>query len=389
MPVVELDRRSFLNGSIAAAAALLAGCRRDEELVTTGSFAGGKRLEVVEWPDDDPPPFGTAVGQGWDGRRYLDLSQLDPDAPRITATERFFVRSFVPDSLAGRSPGAGDWLLRVGGLAGPDALLPLASLRPRALGRVLIECAGNDASARFGLMSCADWDGVSLLEVLAELPKKAGAGALRVSGVDDHSVASRGAHSKSGAAWVFDAAQLAQSGAFLATGMNGAPLAPEHGAPVRLVVPGWYGCTHIKWVDALAWVGADEPATAQMQEFARRTHQQGVPALARDFRPAAIDAAALPVRVERWRVGGKTSIRVVGIVWGGDGSERSLRIRVDPGGRWERVALPASERGRAWEVWEHGWRPARSGSFAIRCRFDGGVAQRRQAAGFHDRTIRI
>jgi DMSO/TMAO reductase YedYZ molybdopterin-dependent catalytic subunit len=211
--------------------------------------------------------------------------------------------------------------------------------------------------------------------------------ALRVGGVDDHAQPSRRDHSRPGAAWVFERAQLARSGAFLATAMEGAPLAPDHGAPVRLVVPGWYGCAHVKWVDAIDWVGADEPATSQMREFARRTHQRGVPALAREYYPATIDAAALPVRVERWRVRGETLLRIVGLVWGGDGSERALRIRVGPSGAWQPVALDDALRGHGWQLWQHAWRPAHGGRHTIHCRFDDAASQRRQRAGFHDRAI--
>ena len=63
------------------------------------------------------------------------------------------------------------------------------------------------------------------------------------------------------------------------------PLTPDHGAPVRLVVPNWYGCACIKWVTHVEMVPDDEPATTQMREFAARTHQNGVPARARDYQP--------------------------------------------------------------------------------------------------------
>ena len=284
---MTLTRRTFLYDSFGAGAALLLGCGEEDAPSdgerTATPFAGGDLLEVVDWPDGDPPRFGVREGQGWDGRRYYDLAQLDPGARRNTPTAQFFLRTFQPASLAAHPPRATDWSIRVNGLVDAEAELPLASLRPRPRGPTLVECAGNDASARFGLMSCADWEGVALVEALASSTPRAGATAVRVSGVDDHATPSRDGHSTPGAAWVFSVAQLEQTGAFLATGMNGEPLSPDHGAPVRLVVPGWYGCTHIKWVDAITWVGADEPATAQMREFARRTHQRGIPVLAREY----------------------------------------------------------------------------------------------------------
>ena len=88
-----------------------------------------------------------------------------------------------------------------------------------------------------------------------------------------------------GASWVLPIAALNSLGAFLAVRMNGEPLPPDHGMPVRLVVPGWYGCAWIKWVIAIRLVGADEPATTQMKEFAGRTHQTARHDLARDYVP--------------------------------------------------------------------------------------------------------
>jgi DMSO/TMAO reductase YedYZ molybdopterin-dependent catalytic subunit len=105
-------------------------------------------------------------------------------------------------------------------------------------------------------------------EVLALLGPLPGASRVLVAGFDDHSQPSQA--SVAGASWIFTFEQLTRAGAFLATHMNGAPLALDHGAPVRLFVPGWYGCACIKWVNEIRLVGENEPATSQMQEFAAR-----------------------------------------------------------------------------------------------------------------------
>ena len=102
-----------------------------------------------------------------------------------------------------------------------------------------------------------------------------------------------------GASWVFPLAGLDKLGAFLAMRMNGEPVPADHGKPVRLAVPGWYGCSWIKWVNEIRLVGPDEPATSQMVEFAARTHQSEPHKFARDYAPADIQTAATPVRVEK------------------------------------------------------------------------------------------
>src|SRR6266566_2842961 len=114
------------------------------------------------------------------------------------------------------------------------------------------------------------------------------------------------------------------------TELNGQPLPKDHGAPVRLVVPGWYGCTSIKWVNEITLVEQEVEATSQMREYAARTLQKGVPQLAKDFQPAAIDQAAMPIRIEKWTIADKIQYRVVGIAWGGSQPINVLQIRFNP-----------------------------------------------------------
>jgi DMSO/TMAO reductase YedYZ molybdopterin-dependent catalytic subunit len=173
--------------------------------------------------------------------------------------------------------------------------------------------------------------------------------------------------------------------------MNGAPMTPDHGAPVRLVVPGWYGCAWIKWVNEVRWVGADEPATSQMIEFAGRTHQDGRPALARDYEAPAIDTSAMPIRVEQRRVNGKTEYHIVGIVWGGSTPVDQLVIRFGSRDRGTPVRVcPAPTTTRTWTLWTHRWRPADPGPYDISLRTaDTTVRTRRLDLSFYIRRVSI
>ena len=186
-----------------------------------------------------------------------------------------------------------------------------------------------------------------------------------ITGFDDETTPSR--TSVPGASWIFSRDDLAN--AVLAMRMNGAPLTRDHGAPVRLVVPGWYGCACIKWVTRVDLVGEDAPATTQMREFASRTQQAGSPALARDYTPAVIDTAAVPVRIEQWDAEGTITYRVVGIIWGGAASKgptSALAIRFKATEPWrpvENCPLPAST--LTWSLWTHTWRPASPGRYEI------------------------
>ena len=153
-------------------------------------------------------------------------------------------------------------------------------------------------------------------------------------------------------------------------------------------MPGWYGCTCIKWVNELRFVGEEEPATSQMREFASRTHQDGVPELARAYLPAEIDLAAMPVRVEKWQVSGAIRYRVVGIQWGGAARTDQLDVRFGDG-PWEAICTMNAAQG-PWALWEHEWRPDAPGNYAITLRCaDPSISTRRLDSGYYSREVAI
>jgi DMSO/TMAO reductase YedYZ molybdopterin-dependent catalytic subunit len=213
---------------------------------------------------------------------------------------------------------------------------------------------------------------------------------VRVSGLDAHPGRSR--TSLPGASWIFSLAEIERFRPFLATSMNGAPLAPVHGAPVRLVMPRWYGCASIKWVTDIEFVDDSAPSTPHMREFARRTHQDGIPELAAGFKPASIDQAAMPVRVEKWRVaGGGIRYRVVGISWGGDRITDSFEIGL---GRDEAFVplkiCPPPATNDTWNLWSHPWSPKAPGYYQILLRVaDRSISTRRLDLYFYIRGLQV
>jgi DMSO/TMAO reductase YedYZ molybdopterin-dependent catalytic subunit len=313
----------------------------------------------------------------------------------VTPTEKFFVRTAAPASLP--TPiDAGGWAIDVGGLVESPSRITLASLEASGgrSGTLLMECSGNTDPANYGMLSSCDWEGVPIAALLDRLKPSARVWRVVVSGLDDEADAAR--TSVPGASWSFSRDDLSR--ALLVTRMNGAPLPREHGSPVRLIVPGWYGCTCIKWVNRIELVAEDAAATSQMREFAARTHQPfasqpGLDAhLARDFVPAIIDTAAMPVRVEKWAGrDGRVVYRIAGIVWGGTKPTNSLSIRFRSNLPWIRVdncPLPAST--DTWSPWTHTWRPESPGRYTIVLRVDDPtIRTRRLDLFFYARDIQI
>ena len=333
------------------------------------------------------PPFGVKFGgSGLDARLVTDLSRLEPDR-LTTPTALVYVRTECPSAVAAHT---GPWQIRTSGLTARPGVLTVDELerRARPMGAHLVECSGNSDPTNFGLMSVADWTGVPLVDLLPRLQPSASAAAILVSGLDPDQPS---ATSVAGASWIFPLDALDRLGAFLAVGMNGGSLPLDHGHPVRLVVPGWYGCTWIKWVTEIRVVGAREPATSQMKEFAGRTHQTDVHELASAYAPAAIDTAATPIRVEQRRTGAGLEYRVVGITWGGSRPVSRLAIRFGGDEFWRPFDVcPVPRTAAIWALWAYRWKPTRPGVYDIALRVpDPSVPQRRLEMGYYVRQVRI
>jgi len=331
-------------------------------------------------------PFGVKLGgAGLDARLITDLSTLGRDT-LVTTNALACVRTEAPAAARQRN----DWTVLISGQVGDSRELTVQDLtrRARAMGTHLIECSGNNNPANFGLMSVSQYEGVPLADVVARLQSSRATWGVVVGGVDP---AGPSTSSVPGASWVFPIASIRQLGAFLAVRMNGEPLALDHGAPVRLVVPGWYGCTWIKWVNEIRLTLLNEPATYQMKEFAARTHQTRAHDLARDYTPADIETAAMPVRVEKRRGANGLDYRIVGILWGGRQPIDRLAIRFRQDGEWAAFPVcPAPKTHRTWSLWEYRWKAPAPGIYDIALKVpDASVPQRRLDIGYYVRQVRI
>jgi len=377
-----IDRRDFLR--IGGLALLMPV----GPLVRQSALAGGRllgTLPLVGQGSPPAPPFGQVLGTGLDARLFTDLSTLTPET-LVTPNEQFFIRTTCPPKVSGAS-----WTIDVGGLVRTPRAVAVDSLSDlvRPMGTHVIECAGNTNPTNFGLISAAQWDGIPLTTLLDRISPQPRGVRIAVSGVDDLTQHSQ--TSVPGASWIFSRDDLEHASAFLATRMNGAPLPRDHGSPVRLVVPGWYGCACIKWVNQIDVVADDAAATSQMIEFARRTHQDGQPKLAREFTPAVIDAAAMPIRVEKWMAAGRVIYRIVGVLWGGSKPTNALQIRFKANQPWTPVDdCPLPSASTNWTLWSHLWRPEAPGRYEIVLRInDPAVRTRRLDIFFYTREVEI
>ena len=385
-----LTRREMLKTSLIASGTALAGFS-DMQLPDFGrgpkrdTFQGGRYLGVNEFVGEGLVPMETPAGTGLDGRLYTDLSAIAPDNP-ITPNEKFYLRTRASELLEDGRP----WMIKVTGLLKRPMEISMRDLQQmsRPAGLHLMECSGNVRYAHFGMLSVADWAGARVSDILDLVKIEKTANHVLISGFDRYSIASF--TSLPGASWIFTVDELKSSKAFVATEMNGFPLPRDHGAPVRLVVPNWYGCTCIKWVDEIKLLGEDADTTSQMREFATRTMQQGVPELVRDYRPAFIEQAAMPIRVEKWLVSRKIKYRVIGIAWGGSRPVSGLEIRFNSGEDFVPVDDFEQTANDPWSFWTHPWTPIKPRIYFIQLRVkDTSVPSRRLDAGYYVRSVEV
>lgn len=356
----------------------------------TGPAPAGELLGTLPLFRDrsQAQPFGVKIsGTGLDARLITDLSKLEPHN-LITPNDLAYIRTEMPEAARNHQ---GPWTLDASGLLAQPVVLKLDELTKlsKSMGPHLFECSGNGNPSNFGLMSVAEWDGILLADVVARLKPAKDATAVLVSGYDH--VGQLSQRSIVGASWVFPLADLEKLGAFLAIRMNGVPVPDDHGKPVRLCVPGWYGCAWIKWVNEIRIVGPEEPATSQMVEFANRTHQTAPHRFARDYAPADIQTAATPVRIEKRKTASGLEYRIVGIVWGGQKPVDRLAIRFAPDQPFAPFPIcPAPKTHVMWHLWEFRWKPPAPGTYEIALSVpDTSIPQRRLDSGYYRRQVRI
>src|SRR6266567_1000589 len=166
------SRRGFLRAGGLAGAGFACGWERLSWAVAENPVPGGRLAGLAPFADESAGPAGMLIGEELDERLFTDLSRV-ADGRLITPKAEFFIRSAASRLL----PDPAGWTVRIGGLVEREAQVGMDRLRSAAkpMGTHLMECAGNVALTRFGLMSVAEWTGVSVADVLGEAKRKAGA----------------------------------------------------------------------------------------------------------------------------------------------------------------------------------------------------------------------
>lgn len=258
------------------------------------------------------------------------------------------------------------WRLEVG-----DASLTLDELRARerVTVPVTLECAGNGRALLGGdraasqpwlieAVGNAEWTGTPLAPLLRETGLADGPLEIVFTGAD-RGIQGDVEHDYQRSLPLADALR---DEVLLAYEMNGAPLPPQHGYPLRLVVPGWYGMTHVKWLCRIEAV--QEPFGGWQQTDAYLIDDVPV---TRMLPRALLAPPGIPDFLSRERSVAEGRHTIVGRAWSGRGEIVRVEVSDDGGATWSEAALEAPLGPHAWRGWSLDW-DARPGEHELLCR---------------------
>jgi DMSO/TMAO reductase YedYZ molybdopterin-dependent catalytic subunit len=271
------------------------------------------------------------------------------------------------------------WQLGVGGRVRRPLTLTPAELRslPRVTTRVTMECAGNGRALLtprpvsqpwlVEAVGTAEWTGVPLRLLLAEAGVEADAVDVVCTGAD-HGV-ERGVEQDYQRALPLDMATGTEPEVLVAYEMNGTPLPPQHGHPLRLVVPGWYGMAQVKWLREITVT--DTPFTGFQQTVAYRLRQhpgdEGEP-VTRIAPRALLVPPGFPDFMSRARVVRPGAVTLEGRAWSGRAPVTRAEVSTDAGQSWHEAELePDAGHRWAWRRWRFNWR-AEPGPYVLSAR---------------------
>ncbi|SCL30221.1 sulfoxide reductase catalytic subunit YedY [Micromonospora nigra] len=267
--------------------------------------------------------------------------------------------------------------LAVTGAVHRPLTVDLADLRgrTRVTRRVTLECAGNGRALLrprpvsqpwlVEAVGNAEWTGTPLAPLLREAGLSPDAVDVVFTGAD-HGV-ERGVEQDYQRA--LPVADALREEVLLAYEMNGAPLLPQHGAPLRLIVPGWYGMAHVKWLRTIEV--RTEPFDGYQNAVAYRLRRDaddpGTPVTRIEPR-ALVRPPGFPDFMSRTRVLRPGPCTLDGRAWSGHAPVVSVEVTTDGGATWNPAELDDQAGGEfSWRRWRMDW-PATPGRYVLGAR---------------------
>ncbi len=294
----------------------------------------------------------------------------------LTPTSRFFVRSHFgpppPDAVS-----EAQWTLRVGGLVERAQTFTLNALHQMDAITItaVVQCSGNGRAFyqpkvpgvqwERGAVGNAEWTGVRLRDLLMKAGMHAEAQHVQFQGADRPVVASVPLFTRS-----IPLKKALHPDTILAYAMNGRPLPLLHGAPLRVITPGWMADSCIKWLTEIT-VQA-EASTGYYMETAYRVPTQPVEVGTTPNVPSTpVEAMGVKSLITAPQDGATVPagpVMIHGVAWSGEATVVQVEVSFDEGTTWEPARLVGDERPYAWRQWQVVWQATTAGTVTILCR---------------------
>ncbi len=268
------------------------------------------------------------------------------------------------------------WRVRVGGRVKRPFEVSLAEIvqLPQRTLTVTLECAGN-GRAKFhpraqsqpwenGAVGTAEWTGTPLRHLLERAGLADDAADVAFFGADRGFDA--GVEHDYGRSLKPDLAM--SDDVLLVHSMNGQPLLPQHGFPLRLIVPGWFGMASVKWLNRIEVLDRPFDGFQQVETYVYRQQRGDVGVPVTHMR---VKSLMVPPGIPDWytrrRLVDQGPVELFGRAWSG-GSVPVARVEVGVDGVWHEAQLdPAAPSAYAWRGWRFNWQATR-GNHELACR---------------------
>jgi DMSO/TMAO reductase YedYZ molybdopterin-dependent catalytic subunit len=312
-------------------------------------------------------------------------SPFDQIDSYLTPTALFYIRSHFPIPKLDRA----SYRLRIDGAVRRPFALSYEELRSmRSETRVAtLECAGNSrvflvpqvqgAQWELGAVSNAEWTGVPLRALLERAELQEDACEIVLEGAD------RGTPKEEPVppepisyAWSLPRAKAIQPEVLIAYQMNGRDLSPDHGFPVRAIVPGHYGMASVKWLTGIRAVREPFHGYWQTTDYAYWASMDGKP-VRRPLGEMKLKSEIARPRVYETLVPNRI-YTVSGAAWAGDTDVTEIAVSTDGGRSWAEAEFLDPVRRHAWRRWKFDWlTPKEPGQYTLlaRAKDAGGLIQ--------------
>jgi DMSO/TMAO reductase YedYZ molybdopterin-dependent catalytic subunit len=351
MNSIDMPRRQFLSqsGALITSAAVL------NSSLLTQALGAQPGEEIIPWSDQPPADPGVARGVIQNLQRWEDLDWLTPNSKFFNIAH--YNRPHIDEQ---------DWSLETTGLVRKPGRFRLNDIRarPRHELSFTLECSGNNGRPSFLTgIGTARWAGTSLAAMLREAELLDSGIEVVFVGADTGEEQVRDIKMPTSFARSMGVVDAMGPDNLLCYEMNGAPLPPEHGFPLRLIAPGWYGIANVKWLRRI-----EVRATRLENRFMGRDYvtireekdDGGTGWVETSVGRAQIKSA--PARVVRE----DGHYKIVGMAWGAPIARVEVSIDSGP---WQIATIdPTRQEKYAWRLWSLDWPASAPGEHAITVR---------------------